>query len=181
MAAAWYQMGSTPEIGNVSFEVYGNLSGTGANGSRRRPRVSDLRFPHQPALRRRLRPRSMDMATLFGPGGDASLQTYCKSLGIAFSPLINSQEAASSILARWLQICNSAAVWTGGLLKFIPYGDTQTSVGDQQTFSRNFSIPYVVPPGSGTTLSIAGDDHRRHALTSSSPTAAWSIRRTASR
>ena len=33
MAAAWYQMGTTPEIGNLAFEVYGNLAGTGANGT----------------------------------------------------------------------------------------------------------------------------------------------------
>ena len=57
MAAAWYQMGTTPEIGNLSFEVFGNMSGTRRQRRRRRPRAGDLRLPHQPALRRRLRPR----------------------------------------------------------------------------------------------------------------------------
>ena len=36
-------------------------------------------------------------------------------------------------------------------LKFIPYGDTAISEGDQPTVSRTFSVPYVVPPDSGTT------------------------------
>ena len=45
-------------------------------------------------------------------------------------------------------------MWSGGQLKFIPYGDTQINDGDQQTFSRNFSIPYVVPPDSGTTWQL---------------------------
>ena len=102
--------------------------------------------------------------TLFGGSGDASLQTYCRSMGICFSPLISSQEAASSILNRWLQITNCAAVWSGGKLKFIPYGDTAIGEGDQQTLTRNFSIPYVVPPDSGTgyylpaQISVASPD-----------------------
>ena len=154
MAAAWYQMGTTPEIGNLAFEVIGNMSGTGANGVDADPALVIFDFLTNARYGAGFDPASIDQATLFGPGGDASLQTYCKSLGIAFSPLINSQEAASSILARWLQICNCAAVWTGGQLKFIPYGDTQTNVGDQQTFSRNFSIPYVVPPDSGVVWQL---------------------------
>ena len=149
MAAAWYQMGTTPEIGNLAFEVIGNMAGSGANGVDADPAPVIFDFLTNARYGAGFDPASIDQTTLFGAGGDASLQTYCKSLGIAFSPLVNSQEAASSILARWLQICNCAAVWTGGLLKFIPYGDTQTSVGDQQTFTRNFSIPYVVPPDSG--------------------------------
>jgi hypothetical protein len=154
MAAPWYQMGTTPEIGNLAFEVIGNMSGTGANGVDADPALVIFDFLTNARYGAGFDPASIDQTTLFGPGGDASLQTYCKSLGIAFSPLINSQEAASSVLARWLQICNSAAVWTGGQLKFIPYGDTETTVGDQQTFTRNFSIPYVVPPDSSVVWQL---------------------------
>ena len=49
-------------------------------------------------------PASIDATTLFGSGGDGSLQTYCKAMGYAFSPALGSQEQASSILTRWLQI-----------------------------------------------------------------------------
>ena len=154
MAAAWYQMGATPTIGNLSFEVYGNLAGSGANGQDADPAQVIFDFLTNARYGAGFDPNSIDGATLFGPGGDASLQTYCKSLGIAMSPLISSQEAASSILNRWLQICNCAAVWSGGQLKFIPYGDTAVVQGSTQTFTRNFSIPYVVPPGSGTTYQL---------------------------
>jgi hypothetical protein len=153
MAAPWYQMGTTPEIGNLSFEVVGNLSGTGANGVDADPAQVIFDFLTNPRYGAGFDPASIDMTTLYGPGDDASLQTYCKSLGIAFSPLLSSQEAASSILDRWLQICNCAAVWSGRL-RFIPYGDTQTNAGDQQTYTRNFSIPYVVPPDSGTNWQL---------------------------
>ena len=50
-------------------------------------------------------------------------------MGYAFSPALISQEQASSILTRWLQIFSTAAVWSGGLLKFIPYADTAISAG----------------------------------------------------
>ena len=74
-----------------------------------------------------------DHAVQARPG--SSLQTYCRAMGYAFSPALVSQEQASSILTRWLQILSIAAVWSGGLLKFIPYGDTAISQGDQQTIS----------------------------------------------
>jgi hypothetical protein len=55
---------------------------------------------------------------------DSSYQTYCRASYLALSPCLTNQEAANSILARWLQLTNTAAVWSGGKLKFIPYGDT---------------------------------------------------------
>ena len=58
------------------------------------------------------------------------MQTYCKALGVAFSPGLTDQEQASSILTRWLQLLNCAAVWSGGMLKFIPYGDAAIAAGN---------------------------------------------------
>ena len=73
-------------------------------------------------------------------------------MGYAFSPALVSQEQASSILTRWLQIfSNCAAVWSGGLLKFIPYGDTAISAGSGTELSaRRFSIPVPIPASSGS-------------------------------
>ena len=86
-------MGSTPEIGNLSFEVLGNMTCTGANGIDADPALVIYDFLTHPRYGAGFNPASIDQTTLFGPGGDASLQTYCKSLGIAFSPLLSSQEA----------------------------------------------------------------------------------------
>ena len=73
-------------------------------------------------------------------------------MGFAFSPALVSQEQASSILTRWLQLFSTAAVWSGGLLKFIPYGDTAISQGSAQTQSTQLSIPVPIPVSSGVTF-----------------------------
>jgi len=93
---------------------------------------------------------SIDAATLLsGPNavstGDMALQTYLRALGIGMAPLLDSQETAQSILERWMQICNCAAVWgstpTGCALKFIPYGDEAIS-GNGVVYSPNLSVIY---------------------------------------
>ena len=73
-------------------------------------------------------------------------------MGYAFSPVLSSQEQASSILTRWLQIFSTAAVWSAGLLKFIPYGDTAISSGDETTYSTQLSVPVPIPASSGEAL-----------------------------
>jgi hypothetical protein len=100
---------------------------------------------------------SINTATLFtqGGGNDPSLQTYCRALGLAFSPALTDQEQASSVLQRWLQILNTAAVWTDGQLKFIPYGDYAVA-GNGITF-----VPDVTPIynlGDDDFVATEGDD-----------------------
>ena len=77
---------------------------------------------------------------------DSSYQKYCRAQYLALSPCLTNQEAANSILARWLQLTNTAAVWSGGKLKFIPYGDTTvtnpgTAIGSV-TFNPNVTPIY---------------------------------------
>jgi len=55
-------------------------------------------------------------------------------------------------LTRWLQILSTAAVWSGGLLKFVPYADTRISTGDEATYSTQLSVPVPLPPSSGEAL-----------------------------
>ena len=62
---------------------------------------------------------------------------------MALSPALTDQEQASSILARWLQLTNTAAVWSGGLLKFIPYGDSATTAGTHITVTQEREIGEV--------------------------------------
>jgi len=78
---------------------------------------------------------------------DSSYQNDCRALSLAFSPALINQEAANSILARWLQLTNTAAVWSGGKLKFIPYGDSSLTGG-----GRTF-VPNVAP-----LYNLADDD-----------------------
>jgi fibronectin type 3 domain-containing protein len=67
--------------------------------------------------------------------------TYCQAMGIFMSPLLDTTESASSILDRWTTITNSALVWSGGVLKIIPYGDTQVT-GHGATFTPNLTPVY---------------------------------------
>ncbi|MBE7190377.1 phage tail protein, partial [Jatrophihabitans endophyticus] len=117
-----YDLGQTNTLGTLSFETVGTFSGTSVTRMDADPAqvVGDFLTNAQygvgfPAA-------SIDATTLYGLSG-ATYQAYCAAIGIGFSPVLVDQEAASSILARWLQITNSTAVWSGGKLKLVPYGD----------------------------------------------------------
>lgn len=124
-----YSLGAAATLDNHDFEVQGVFYASGVNGLDADPAqiVNDFLTNAQygvgfPAA-------SIDASTLFGSGGDSSFQTYCRAIGIGLSPALVDQEKASSILDRWLQLTNTAAVWSGGQLKFIPYGDGSTIAG----------------------------------------------------
>ena len=141
VCAANYDLSSSATLDNHNFEVQGFFYGSGSNGVDADPAkiVGDfltnaqygVGFPNS----------SIDAATLFGSGGDASFQTYCKAAGLALSSALTNQETASSVLGRWLQLCNTAAVWSGGLLRFIPYGDS-TLTGGGATFTPDVTPLY---------------------------------------
>jgi hypothetical protein len=149
LVAANYQLTSSATIDNHNFEVQGLRYGTGYaqlglayyvgvsglpfNGANPATGYFDADpsyciwdFLTSSQFGVGLPQASIDQTTLFtqGGGNDAAVQTYCRALGIALSPALNDQETASSILERWLQIINVAAVWSNGTLRFIPYGDT---------------------------------------------------------
>ena len=148
--AASYQLGSSANIGNHNFEIVGVLAGTGVNGIDADPALVISDFLTNPQYGVGFSGASISASTLFGSGGDASLQTYCKALGVAFSPVLANQEQASSTLSRWLQILNCAAVWSGGQLKFIPYGDVAIPAANVPK-SVQTSVPTPVPSSSGVT------------------------------
>lgn len=82
----------------------------------------------------------------------SSYQAYCKASFLGLSPVLSNQEAANSILARWLQLTNSAAVWSGGKLKFIPYGDAPI------TGKLSPSGTYSFAPNITPIYNLADDD-----------------------
>ena len=147
-AYAWgagYNLGDSASIGNHNFEIIGIFAGTGVNGIDADPAMVINDFLTNAQYGCGFNPASIDATTLFGSGGDASLQTYCKAMGYAFSPALVSQEQGSSILSRWLQIFSCAAVWSGGQLKFVPYGDTAISAGEETSYQIQFAVPAPVP------------------------------------
>lgn len=136
-AGANYALGDNATLSNHNFEVQGIFYGTGVNGVDVDPAqlVNDYLTNAQYGIAapNGFPSASINATTLFGSGGDSSYQTYCQAFGLCLSPGLTDQEQASSILARWLMLTNTAAVWSGGQLKFIPYGDTGTTAGTNVT------------------------------------------------
>ena len=148
--AAGYNLGDTASVGNHNFEILGPLSGSAGIGDDADPAQVIQDFLTNAQYGVGFDPASIDSGSLFT--NPDSFQGYCRAMGYAFSPVLSSQEQASSTLTRWLQIFSTAAVWSGGLLKFIPYGDTAISEGDETTYSTQCSVPTPIPASSGETL-----------------------------
>lgn len=159
IAAENYSLGDTATLDNHNFEVqglrygtgYGQLqfnnldqTGTGSGFSfvDADPALCISDFLTNAQFGVGFSGGSIDATTLFTQSGtDAAYQTYCRATGLALSPCLVDQEQASSILTRWLQLTNTAAVWSGGLLRFIPYGDTSI-VGNGVTYAPNLTPIY---------------------------------------
>ena len=145
VCASNYDLSSSATLDNHNFEIQGFRYGTGygpgysAVDADPSQIVNDFLTSAQYGVG--FPQASIDATTLFGFGGDASYQTYCRAVGLALSPALTNQEQASSILARWLQLTNTAAVWSGGLLRFIPYGDSAVT-GNGITFDPNVTPIY---------------------------------------
>jgi len=141
LASPNFGLGSSATLNLTYAEVYGPLSGSsGVTSYDADPAliIQDFLINAQygvgfPAV-------SIDAVALFGSSGDASYQSYCKAAGLALSPSLTDQEAANSILSRWLQLTNATAVWSGGRLKIIPYGDTP--IAGANAFTPNLTPVY---------------------------------------
>lgn len=72
--------------------------------------------------------------------GDSALSTYCQAVGLGWSLVLNNSEPASSILDRWCKNLVVAPVWTGTVLKFIPYFDGYTGA------NPNYDVAHATVP-----------------------------------
>ncbi len=139
---AYFDLGSSPSLPALSFEVFGRLVGSGAyNGIDANPALATQDFLTNSQYGVGFPAGSIDATTLLGGSGGSSYQAYCNASSLAFSPVLANQETANSILTRWLQLTNTAAVWSGGKLKFIPYGDASVT-GNGVTFTPNVTPFY---------------------------------------
>ena len=114
-----YQLGPSPALPNFNVEIYGMEFGTAPNGCDANPAsiVTDLlnnsRYGAQfPAT-------NLDSLDDY--------QDYCSAAGLMLAPVYDQQQSAQQMLAEIAAITNSAVVWSGNLLKMIPYGDRPLS------------------------------------------------------
>ena len=143
MASSYYDLGANASIGSIAFEVYGRLYATpnaiAVNAHDVDPALIVLDYLTNAQYGVGFPAESIDAASLSAASGSNSYSVYCRAAGLALSPALVDQEAANSTLARWLQLTNSAAVWSGGRLKIVPYGDTSLT-GNGVTF-----VPVATP------------------------------------
>lgn len=148
LASPAYDLGSSGALDVTNIEVYGVLSSTGISVAKdANPALVIQDFLTNAQYGVGFPAASIDATTLLGASGGSSFQVYCEATGIAISPALTNQETANSILTRWLQLTNTAAVWSGGKLKFIPYGDSSVSLalpegGVSVTFNSDLTPLY---------------------------------------
>ena len=85
-----------------------------------------------------------------------SYQKYCLASGLLISPVIDEERSAADFLNEILLATNSTVVWSEGLLKFIPYGDTAVT-GNGVTYTPNLTPVYSLDDDQ-FIVKKAGDD-----------------------
>lgn len=131
-AAGAYDLGSNDSLPNHSFEVD---SGMGFNGGIRdaNPKDSLIAFVTNP---------NYGACPGGFPLGDLTQwSNYCVANSIFISPAIVEQKPASDYLNDYAEITNSALVFSEGVLKVIPFGDT-TIYGNGFTYTPAITPVY---------------------------------------
>jgi Putative phage tail protein len=119
-----YQLGNTATLPNFNFEVIGlgvGVAGASPNGYDANPAYIIRDFLTNPRYGANFPPANLDPAMTSGAA--SSYASYCAALGLFLSPLLDQQQEAQQSLADITKVTNSAIVWSGALLKIIPYGD----------------------------------------------------------
>jgi Putative phage tail protein len=118
------QLGSSPALPNVSFEIYGVAAGTAGpnfpNDARPDHIVTDLLTDPRYGA-------GFPSANLDTGGSLADWGLYCQAAQLAMSLLLDKQQPAARWLEELAQLTVSAVVWSGNVLKIVPYGDSALS------------------------------------------------------
>lgn len=139
LAVANYPVGEQATMQSHSFEIEGVLVDTqvGGNGDADPAQIIDDLLT-QPRYGAGFPSSGIDDGSLYsgpdaGTTGDSAYQTYCRALGFGLSPLLSDSAPASEVLERLALLTNTALVWSGAALKFVPYGDEEVT-GNSVTF-----------------------------------------------
>ena len=119
-----YQLGNTATLPNFNFEVIGvgaGAEGASPNGYDANPAQIVSDFLTNPRYGANFPSGNLDPA--LASGAASSYASYCAAVGLFLSPLLDQQQEAQQSLADITKVTNSAIVWSGGLLRIIPYGD----------------------------------------------------------
>lgn len=159
VAVSNYDLGQSNNFPQHSFEVYGPLQGTqvgGAGDADPAQVLEDFLNNDENGVDSNI--TSIDSESFLSTAeatttGDNAYQTYCRAKGFGISPVLSSQEPARDIIGRWLDITNTAPVYTGHSLKFIPY-DTESVSANGVVYEPVFPVRYVLTPAEYRDLKI---------------------------
>lgn len=163
-----FDLGSSASVSSLSFEAVGPFAGSSVNANDADPAQIVFDFLTNAQYGVGFPAASIDATALYGLSG-GSYQAYCAAVGVGLSPALTDQEAANTILARWLQLTNSTAVWSGGRLKIVPFGDAPIG-GTLNSGSTASFVPNGTPVYDLTDDDfIAGTDSDPVVVTRSDP------------
>jgi Putative phage tail protein len=112
-----FQLGYSPTLPNFSVEVLGPANAVNQSDGNPADIVVDF-------LTNERYGAGFPAANLDASGSIADWGNYCDAVGIFLAPLLDQQTQAQNALSNIAQLTVSAIVWSGNLLKVIPYGDT---------------------------------------------------------
>jgi hypothetical protein len=148
-----YRLGMTATLPNFSIEVIGIESTSGYNGFDANPAAIVTDFLTNPRYGAGFPPANLD--------GLSSYSEYCAAAGLFLSPLLDTQQEAQQSLGDIVKITNSAIVWSGALLKILPYGDqplsvTYTAIGLSGTIvvGDTLSLTFANPALAGSPVTV---------------------------
>ncbi len=140
------RFGAKPTPGNLNFEVIGKLQRLGQLDAF--PPYSIEAILSNAGYGAGIPAAYLD-PNIFGSA--ASFEYYCAAAGIFLSPALVTVQAAREHLGPLVQACNSELVWSDGLLKIIPYGDTEISA----TYG---ATTYTYTPDTSAVYDLTDDD-----------------------
>ncbi len=137
------QLGGSPALPNISFEIRGVGAGTAG------PSFPNDARPDQIVTDLLTNPRygaGFPAANLDSAGSLADWGNYCQAAQLAMSLLLDKQQPAARWLEEIAQLTVSAVVWSGNVLKIIPYGDAALSANGA-SWSPNLTWQYSLGDG----------------------------------
>src|SRR5579872_214267 len=147
-------LGSSPALPNLSFEVTGFAHGTAG------PNFPDDARPDAIVTDLLTNPRygaGFPSANLDTAGALADWGNYCQAAQLAMSLLLDRQQPCARWLEEIAELTVSAVLWSGNQLKIIPYGDAALSA-DGASWTPNLTWQYSLGDGDYIDFTANGGD-----------------------
>ena len=144
------QLGGSPALPSLQFEIGGFYSGTAG---------PDFPFDARPdhiIVDLLTNPRygaGFPAGNLDNAGAIADWGTYCQAAQLAMSLLLDRQQPCARWIEEIAQLTVAAVLWSGNLLKIIPYGDQPLSANGA-SWSPDLTWQYSL--GDGDFLDFSG-------------------------